>query len=656
MKNKLYYLFCLFFAVFPFLNYSSFLYFPTTTRSITVVGLAGLLGLVCGVILLWEKSRLLIIKAPIFLVIGLGLISIILAGWWGLDWHNTFWSVTTRMTGIWYLLNLGLIMWLLWLVLEDPIKAKQLILIVVISTALYSVLAWSGPEGINWFFKNYSNDGFTFGNSTFAGMYLFGAFLLALYYVLQAETKRWWMYVLPVILVINPYIINHQVWSGNFSNGLVGEARASAYVIGLSLVGLALLWAISKIKSVVLKAKVSYALFVLALLTFMVATWSLLLPGGYLRGVYLDQASAARPLVWELSEKAIKERPYLGYGSDNFERVYEVYYDNRLLQDEYGVEAWFDRAHNIFIDQLLDNGLIGLIIYLLAYVVIIWSLIYVALNNKKKDDRLLAGLLILYFPLHLAELQTAFDTSISYPMLALLTVLAAILWDRTFYGQDKKGFWVAPNYIKYLVAVTTLIFSFWSLFFGVVPFVLSGWANGYIRTIGSSEKRLPIYPTLLGSPIDRQAILWRTATDFERGISENPKVLDQPAKVENLKKELALLVANYQGYVKQNPTNFRAHLNLADVLIYSRLFGVDHLAEAQTVLDQAISIVPQSPQPYWMKSVAYIYMGKFDLARDYAKKGLALNPNITQSQVVVTYVENSIKTFPEIDLFFFTQI
>ena len=112
----------------------------------------------------------------------------------------------------------------------------------------------------------------------------------------------------------------------------------------------------------------------------------------------------------------------------------------------------------------------------------------------------------------------------------------------------------------------------------------------------------------------------------------------------------------FRDYIKDNPNNFRAHLNLADILIYQMLFEVDKLAEAQEVLDTAIELVPQSPQPYWMKTVAYVYMQKFALAREYAKKGLELNPKIVQSQEIVKYVEDSIKTFPEIDLFFFRQI
>jgi hypothetical protein len=57
-----------------------------------------------------------------------------------------------------------------------------------------------------------------------------------------------------------------------------------------------------------------------------------------------------------------------------------------------------------------------------------------------------------------------------------------------------------------------------------------------------------------------------------------------------------------------------------------------------------------------MKSVAYLYQRKFDLAREWAKRGYDLNPNIEQSKKIVDYIERSIKTFPEIDFYTFGQI
>ncbi len=650
------YLFYFFFVTFPFINYTSFLYGGTSTRSLNLIIFSTLLAICLGVWLFKKEHSISIVKSPAFISLALYFVALIISGLQGLNPYITFWSLATRMTGIWYFLFLGLFMLMLWPLVADQKKHDQLILAILVSTALYSVLDLLGPDGLGWLFAGHVGEAFTFGNTSFAAMYLFGAFLLSLYYLFQSTTKRWWMYVLPILLLISPNTLNKHIWSGDFSSGLIGDARASSYAVVAAIVALFVLWLISKIKDHTMRSKVSYTLFGVSVLVVIVGAFSLISPNGYLREAYLSSGTAARPLVWEISEKAIAQRPLLGSGEDNFERIFEEHYDNRLLQDEYGNEAWFDRAHNVFIDQLVDNGAVGLFLYFLVYIVTTLSLVYAALNAEEKRDRVLAAVLVLYFSLHIVELQTAFDTSISYPMLAFMFVSAAAVSHRVF-SAKRKGLEIPLNQVAaYAIGVVLVSFSLWSFVVGVLPLTEAQLANGAIRTVGSGEKRIPLYPTLFSSPIDIQAFLWRTATDFERGIAQDPKVLDDPAKVENLKKEIVIFENGYREYVKNNPTNFRARLNLADILIYQMLFQVNKLEEAQKVLDDAIVLVPQSPQPYWMKAVAYVYMRKFDLARTYAKKALDLNPRIKQSQVVVKYVEDSIKTFPNIDLFFFTQI
>ena len=241
-------------------------------------------------------------------------------------------------------------------------------------------------------------------------------------------------------------------------------------------------------------------------------------------------------------------------------------------------------------------------------------------------------------------------------MVAFMFVSAVVLYHRAC-SIKRENLSVNLNQVaKYIVGAILLVFFSWSLIVGALPLAQAQLANGAVRKVGSAEKRIPLYPALFSSKVDVQAFLWRTATDFQRGIAQDPTVLEDPQKVDGLKKEVVIFEQGYKEYVKNNPTNFRAHLNLADVLIYQSLFQVNKLEEAQTILDQAIELVPQSPQSYWVKAVSYIYMKKFTLAREYAKKGLDLNPKIKQSEAVVKYVEDSIKTFPEIDLFFFRQI
>lgn len=645
-----------FFVLYPFVNYGSYLYTGSTTRAINIILTSILFGIGFACWLFRKKSYITFTVSPIFIAILVYFLSLFISSLVGLDLTTSFWSVATRMTGLWYFIHLGLFMIFLSAVIINSARHTRLITLIVFSIAFYSVLSFLGPEGIGFLFKGYPRDGFTFGNSSFAGMYIFGSFLLSLYYLYQSEVKKWWMYLLPFLILINPNIINRDVWFGQFSQGIAGEARASSYVIALSLIGIVFIWLISKIKDRKIKSRVSYSLFGMGILIMVVAAFSLLSPEGYLRKVYLSQSTAARPLVWEISQKSIAQHPLLGWGTDNFERAFEINYDNRLLQQEYGNEAWFDRAHNVFIDQLVDNGFIGLGVYILVYIVIIFSLLYTTLNAEGKNDRVFASLLIIYFTLHLMELQTAFDTSISYVMVVFMIVSAAVLLYRTLEPKNKKYSLVIQGKSKYVIAVVLLIFFSWSLVKGAIPFIRAQITNGAIRTAGSPEKRIPMYDTLLASPVDPHALLWRTATDFQRGIAENPKVLEDPKKVAALKKEMVILEEGYRKYIEEYPQHFRARLNLADILIYQRLFGIDKLAEAQQVLDSAITLVPQSPQSYWMKAVGYIYMKKFDLAKEYAKKAYDLNPKIVESENIVKYVDTSIKNFPDIDLYFFRQI
>lgn len=652
------YVFYAYVILFPFFNFKSFLFGGSSTRAVSLILLAIILGISFSFQIFKKQNILSFPKSPILLSISIYLIFVIISGIAGMNFYTSFWSAVTRMTGIWYLLNLGFVIYMIWnLITKKEEVQNKLILLVVLSSALFSLCSFLSPEGIGILFHGYVNDAFTFGNSTFAGMYIFGAFILSLYYLFQSEVKKWWMYILPIILLINPNVINSKIWFGDFSQGIVGEARASTYVILLSLIFLVVIWIVSKIKDKRKLIFTTYSIFGLSVIVIIFSTFSLLSSGGYLRKAYLDQATAIRPLVWEMSEKVIHQRPFLGWGSDNFERVFEKNYDNRILQDDYGNEAWMDRAHNIFIDQLVDGGFFGLIAYIIIYLTIILSLIYVAINSIQKKDRILASILIVYFSLHFVELQTAFDTTISYFMLGLMVALSIVLLDRTMIQiKGDAAVFRSSGWVKNVVACIVFAFFAWSLVIGWLPFVNAQITNGYIRTIGSIEKRLPAYPALFSSPVDKHSFLWRSSTDFQRGIGSNPSVLADPKKLGLLKKEIKIFEEEYKKYIEKNPDHFRAKLNYADVLIYERLFGIDKLEEAQTILDEAIKAVPQAPQSYWMKAVAYVYMKEFDLAREYAKKGLEVNPDIKQSQDVVRYVAESIKAFPEIDLYFFKNI
>jgi O-antigen ligase len=83
-------------------------------------------------------------------------------------------------------------------------------------------------------------------------------------------------------------------------------------------------------------------------------------------------ADQSRMSAWKISLKAALEKPYFGYGPENFYIGFNKHYDFNLPVMD--IEKTFDRAHNYLIQILVDSGIFALIFYLIFYLSIIWKL------------------------------------------------------------------------------------------------------------------------------------------------------------------------------------------------------------------------------------------------------------------------------------------
>ncbi len=642
-----------FFAIFPFFIFKNFLYQGSSSRFLILCLTTSILAIGLSFYLFKKKNGLSFVKSPIIYIFGAYLLFLFISAIFGYDFQTSFWSRAERTSGLFYLIHLSVFTLFLINIVFDRESRENLLGIVSVTSALYSIFSLLGPQGFDIIFRNNPYDGFLFGNSSFAAMYLLGAFLISIFYVFTKDKKErlWQHYILPVAIVINPFLINI---TGPYENitSVLGISKASSIAFFVALGILTSIFLISKIKNIKVKNIIGGAFVIISFSTLIFVMISLLNPNGLIRGIYEKQSTLARPVAWEVSSIAIKERPLTGWGIDNFTDAYQENFDIRLLTEEYGNEPWFDRAHNIILDQGVDTGYIGLFFYFSLYAVIFICLLYVLFKTKNKEDGFLASLLATYFFVHLLELQTAFDTTISAVMFALMVSLSVYVFYRTKEDALYKFNFVFKNFIAFILLI---IFS-WTLLFGTLPFWGIQNINGKLRTVGSAEKRLPLYEKLFDTKVDPAGILWRTSTDFQRGIAEDPSVLENPEKVKYLSEEVAVITSAYEKYVNKHPKHFRSRLNLADLYIYQMLFGVDKLKDADKVLDDAIEISSKHPQPYWMKAVLSLYGRDFKSARDYVKKAKEMNPDVVETKRLEEYIEESIKTFPEITLYSFDQI
>ncbi len=249
-----------------------------------------------------------------------------------------------------------------------------------------------------------------------------------------------------------------------------------------------------------------------------------------------DTTTKSRFLLWGMAFEGFKERPIFGWGQENFNYVFNKYYDPAL----WASEQWFDRTHNVIFDWLIAGGALGLLAYLALFVSALFALRKSGLPLP--EQAVLLGLLAAYFIHNLF----VFDNIVSWVLFAsLLSMLAALsgitplMGSRVEFSASTRNRIVVP-----LIAVATIT-SMW--FFNAKPM---GVASGLIgartgssgpqavvqsfekllvkRSLGRPEVREQLFQVALSSlssntdPNVRTRLIGLADREFARQIEETP--------------------------------------------------------------------------------------------------------------------------------------
>jgi len=90
----------------------------------------------------------------------------------------------------------------------------------------------------------------------------------------------------------------------------------------------------------------------------------------------MDVTLRLRQQIWEQAIISIKESPWLGHGFMSYGYLFGVVYHYRLVP----------HAHNIFIDMLLNFGIVGSILFSCYFVIYYYDLVKEWLHNKKNKS------------------------------------------------------------------------------------------------------------------------------------------------------------------------------------------------------------------------------------------------------------------------------
>jgi len=364
-------------------------------------------------------------------------------------------------------------------------------------------------------------------------------------------------------------------------------------------------------------------------------------------------AGASRISAWKVSLEAIKDRPILGYGPENFSIGFDKYYDPSLPEiaiSPEGITTWWDRAHNFIFDISVTAGIPALIIYISLFGVLLWQL-----QKLKKDPEktIVAHGIQATFLAYLVANLFSFDTFSSYLILFLLIGYSLhLLSDQTNVDmpQEKNGFILIKRiYLdtvrwRWPILLFLLIILIWFIWiFNLKPL----WINKEIElaiyfsqkkdcenALNEMEKILPT-KTYLNSYLNINYV-----GVIDECIKEKPEMAKSlaPKAIDVLKENIRiqpyntrnwLLLGSYtniliEGGREDLKSEANSYFQKAYELskkrqeVFIEWTKTDLLTgEYQKAKEKAQTCINLNPKPadcWWLKGLSEIYLGENDTA------------------------------------------
>ncbi|MBU4298857.1 O-antigen ligase family protein [Patescibacteria group bacterium] len=543
------------------------------------------------------KFNLILLGLILFLTVS------IVSAFYGVDPSYSFWSKFERMAGILMLLHL----FAFFLVVSSVFKKedwKKIFAISIGAGVIEAIIASTAKSPM-------MRGGGTIGNDSFLGTYLLFNLFFAL--CLFLKSKGGIKIYSAICFVITSLIL------------LLSDAKAAKLSFLAGVILLFILWLIFSQRK---KLKIIGAsLFLLLFISGSFFVFSAFQPESFVRKGIIEktvgETFGGRFVVWQGAWQGFLQKPLLGWGPENFEFAFTENYNPCMGTARCGADIWYDRAHNVIFDTLVTSGALGM----LSYILIFLLTFYVLGRNylRKKTDFWTAGIFTVLLISYFVQNLTVFDMISSYMIFFL--ILGFIAQKEIPEAETIRE----PRFL-YLSPIFILIISLFFLSFSkfvISPLQTDAYTISALRAKPFSEERLSFYKkTLLSSPVGKYQIR-EFFTDSSLGS------LSEKVSKENVIKEFDFLEEELKKSIKENSINYRAYLKLGQLLNTYGQIEPSRIGEVEKILNKAIEVSPTNQQGYWYLAQTKIQQGKTEEALSLAEKAVELEPNLERSHIIV---------------------
>lgn len=530
--------------------------------------------------------------------------------------YRSFWSNYERMEGLIAHVHLFLYFLIAGTILDTEKLWRrffQISLGVSMIVAMYSFAQLGGAIDIR---QSTTRIDATFGNSTYLAVYALLHIFLSIFYWLKDGSRNSLRWVYLVVAAVNLVVLYYTQTRGAMLGLLGGAFLASLIVVFFDkehpqlkryAVG-GILGIIAIVAGFIAIKDTSFVRENPVLNRF--ATISL-----------TEQTTQSRFLIWNMSLQGFKERPFFGWGQDNFIYVFSKYYDPRMWRQE----PWFDRSHNVFFDWLIAGGIFGLLAYLSLFGVMLW---YVWFGKRVQwsipEKSVFTGMLGAYFIHNIF----VFDNLTSY--ILFFSLLAYVHSGHAEQLVEERGQTKKKNSGDHALEAQDLAITIGVV--AVATAALIYYVN--IRNINANYALIEALrePIIRGAPEGERIAIKKVIDLGLFGTSEAREQLGQlafqaldPRIDENLRSEIFRLASKeFDAEIARDPNNLR-YLSFTG-LLYSRYGNVQGAIEkANEYFSRALEVSPKRQSVYLDYGSLYAAQGNYEKASELWRKAYELD-------------------------------
>lgn len=348
-----------------------------------------------------------------------------------------------------------------------------------------------------------------------------------------------------------------------------------------------------------------------------------------------ERTTQSRFIIWSMAWEGVKEHPFLGWGQENFNLVFNKYYDPRLWRQE----PWFDRSHNIIFDWLSNAGIVGLLSYLSLFAISL-RLLYGA-YKKNKVTQLTFITITVAFASYFFQNLFVFDNFNSYFIFfGFLSFIHFLDTQEEEFGapvfKNQKGVESGQAMARSLsiVSFVVLLMALGMYIINIRPLQQSTKIIESLHFAGRGAQPLDVLQSYKKTLAYNAFGNAEAREQFLQYASNIVGVQQIPAKDrETIMREA---VHEMELQTEKSPNDIRYMLFLASVG-YSRLaqFDSSYVLKAEEQFLKIIQLSPKKQQSYLGLIQLYINTGHADKALQYAKIVRDLDSTYPEGQLFV---------------------